>query len=585
MIHYVIDVKNPVGRQDLVEIIPGELFLLLGLFIRVRPGGELLVELHGNRLEIRSETGLAGEFQKRLDVPGKAHAADPSGYGELADNGLDGPVYRQSLTVTETKSFLSKSVELVYTYLQISGEPEIIPGNITTDQSAAQKRTFSLESAWLLPVEGQPLSRARLTVSGSRIESLTGDISRDPPSTLVIPGLINLHSHLDYSALTRLNSGPDSTLLPWIKSLVQASRQFSRDDFLDSALQGAAQAAISGTTFIADSSYSGAGAHALARAGLKGIVGLELFGLDESDAEKIFSSWQDRLSALENDPDNALKEALGEGRLSLTVAPHAPYTVSPALWRLADRWAEKANMPVLAHVSESQEECDWLAGNCQEMELFLMSVLPGDEQEKKKLLASIAWKGKGLSPVEHLAGHGLINRRLLAAHLTRASRKDIETLGLAGAAAAHCPRSNLRLGNGRAPLKDMREAGLRVGLGTDSLASCDTLSLLDEARFALSLHEKEGAPRHSFLSYLELATIEAARALKIEAETGSLVPGKAADLCVIQLPPDLPAPDGVPELSAVLDYLSAAPVAVSQVYVNGRIIVDQGRPVWLYAAI
>jgi len=579
LIHYVIDVKKPVGGQDLVEIIPGELFLSLGLFIGISPGRELLVELHGNGLEIRSETGLAGEFQKRLDVPGKAHATHPSRYGELADNGLDGPVYRQSLTVTETKSFLSKSIQLVYTYLQISGEPEIIRGNITTDP------TFSLESAWVLPMEGAPLSRARLTVSGSRIESLTGDSSPDPPSILVIPGLINLHSHLDYSALTNLNSGSDSTILPWIKNLVRASRNFSPEDFLASALEGATRAALSGTTLIADSSYSGASARALARTGLKGIVGLELFGLDETHAEKIFSAWQDRLSALENDPDKDLDEALGEGRVCLTVSPHAPYTVSPALWRLADRWAEERSMPVLAHLSESQEECDWLAGTCEDLDNFLMWVLPGDEQEKRNLLSSIAWKGMGMSPVEHLAGHGLVNRRLLAAHLTRASRKDIDTLAVAGAGAAHCPRSNMRLRNGTAPLLTMREAGLKVGLGTDSLASCDSLSILDEARFALSLHGQEGASSHPFLSYLELATIEAARTLGIDTETGSLLPGKAADLCVIDLPRDLAAPGELPELSTVLDYLSAAPIAVSQVYVNGRIIVDQGRPVWLDRAI
>ncbi|MGD9680976.1 MAG: amidohydrolase family protein [Candidatus Obscuribacterales bacterium] len=474
---------------------------------------------------------------------------------------------------------MSKSIQLVYTYLQISGEPEIIRGNITTDP------TFSLESAWVLPMEGPPLSRARITVSGSRIESLTGGSSPNPPLTLVIPGLINLHSHLDYSALTNLNpdSDSDSALLPWIERLVQASRQFSRDDFRASALEGASRAALSGTTFIADSSYSGASAHALARTGLKGIVGLELFGLDESHAEKTFSAWQDRLDTLESDPDSDLEEALGEGRVSLTVSPHAPYTVSPALWRLADRWAEKRNMPVLAHLSESQEECDWLAGACEELDLFLMSVLPGDEKEKENLLASIAWKGKGLSPVEHLAEHGLINHRLLAAHLTRASRKDIDTLALNGAAAAHCPRSNLRLGNGRAPLQAMREAGLKVGLGTDSLASCDSLSLLDEARFALRLHGQAGTS--GVLSYLELATIEAARALAIDAETGSLVPGKAADLCVIDLPGNLAAPGEIPELTAVLDYLGAAPVAVGQVYVNGRIIVDSGRPVWLDRAI
>lgn len=432
-------------------------------------------------------------------------------------------------------------------------------------------------------MEGAPLSRARITVSGSRIESLTGGSSSNPPSTLVIPGFINLHSHLDYSALTELNSNSDSTLLPWIKKLVQASRQFSQDDFRASALEGATRAALSGTTFIADSSYSGASAHALARTGLKGIVGLELFGLDESHAEKIFSLWQDRLDALESDPDRDLEKALGDGRVRLTVSPHAPYTVSPTLWRLADRWAEKRNMPVLAHLSESQEECDWLAGACEELDLFLMSVLPGDEQEKEGLLDSITWKGKGLSPVEHLAEHGLINQRLLAAHLTRASRKDIDALALAGAAAAHCPRSNLRLGNGRAPLKAMRDAGLKVGLGTDSLASCDSLSLLDEARFALSLHGQ--VDTSGILAYLELATIEAARSLAIDAETGSLVPGKAADLCVIDLPGDLAAPGDIPELGAVLDYLSEAALSVSRVYVNGRIIVDSGRPVWLDRAI
>jgi 5-methylthioadenosine/S-adenosylhomocysteine deaminase len=136
-----------------------------------------------------------------------------------------------------------------------------------------------------------------------------------------------------------------------------------------------------------------------------------------------------------------------------------------------------------------------------------------------------------------LAEHGLLSPRVLAAHCTVVEPDEIELLASHGAGVAHCPRSNAALGCGVAPLTAMRAAGVRVGIGTDSPASAPSLDFFEELRsVVLSARAREGRPDAlTAAEALELATLGSARALGLDDEIGSIVPGKRADLAVVSL--------------------------------------------------
>src|SRR5206468_11332750 len=140
--------------------------------------------------------------------------------------------------------------------------------------------------------------------------------------------------------------------------------------------------------------------------GLRGLVGVELFGLDYRFAEKFWDEWQAKFHALENNPDPDIARALQTKRIQLTVAPHTPYTVSPQLWFKAMEWAKERGLPVLGHLSESPQEFRWIMEGDDEADAFLSVVHhAGVEGE----LPPTPWQAAGRTPVEHMHHFGLLN--------------------------------------------------------------------------------------------------------------------------------------------------------------------------------
>lgn len=347
------------------------------------------------------------------------------------------------------------------------------------------------------------------------------------PEAVICPGLMNLHTHLDYSALKHFDNY--SSFFDWIRKLIGKSWQWSQSEWLESALAGAKELLLSGASFAADASYSGCAAEALAQSGLRGLVGLELFGVIEEEAEQSFCQWLAKYKSFLDSASPQLKAAIESKRVQITVAPHTPYSVSPALIARALDWCKEKKLPLLIHIAESDAECQWIAAGNADLDKFLQEAF-------KKELPVLSWKGKGLSPVAHMAEHGLLDKSVLAAHLVKLSDSDIETLKANDVAAVHCPRSNSRLRNGIAQFKKMSEAGIRLALGTDSAASTDDLDILAESRFAWDLQR---AVDPSFDLSAEQAlyylTLGAARALSMQDELGSLSPGKRADIAIFDL--------------------------------------------------
>jgi 5-methylthioadenosine/S-adenosylhomocysteine deaminase len=232
------------------------------------------------------------------------------------------------------------------------------------------------------------------------------------------------------------------------------------------------------------------------------------------------------------------------------ISPHAPYTVSARLYGEVARFARRRGLRLATHLAESQAEVKLLAG--------------GRSAISRAYKAAHLWSGQhwtppGVSPVRHVAATGALGPDTLVVHAVHTRPADIATLAASGAAVAHCPRSNLRLQCGMAPVAEMLSAGVTVGLGTDGLCSNDDLDMFAEMRAALEVSEVRAAtparnvttsadasvdvpaaatPPASLTpaTVLRMATLEGARALGWDELVGSLEPGKRADIIAVRLP-------------------------------------------------
>jgi 5-methylthioadenosine/S-adenosylhomocysteine deaminase len=260
---------------------------------------------------------------------------------------------------------------------------------------------------------------------------------------------------------------------------------------------------------MAESSPYGECLPQLAESGLAGTVYAEFFphelGTPEEAVEFIVNKVSD------------LRAGLPE-RVSAEVSVHSPYTVDPESSRLAARRTRDRGRRLAIHLSESPEEVEFVRDGSGPL---------------TDIFGRNDWGGVGVSPVRYAESKELLAPETIAAHLaTGVTDEDIEVLARTGVAAAHCPRSNEYLGCDVSPVGRMMERGVRVGMGTDGLWSSPSMNLFEETLFALKVHGFDGE------TGLRLATLEGARALGIEAETGSLEVGKWADLAVIEVLPE-----------------------------------------------
>jgi cytosine/adenosine deaminase-related metal-dependent hydrolase len=241
------------------------------------------------------------------------------------------------------------------------------------------------------------------------------------------------------------------------------------------------------------------------------------------------------------------------GRVRLGVSPHAPYTVSGPLYAATATWARTEALPIAVHLAESSDESRLLAGG------------DGAFADAWRARAIPMPSPSGFTPVEWLDHHGVLGARTLCIHVVQASPGDVARLARAGAAIAHCPLSNRAHGHGDAPLGPFLTAGLRVGIGTDSVVSVGTLDLLAEARTARRLAGLDA------VRTLALCTIDGAWALGLEREIGSLAPGKWGDVAVIRV-------GDVPEETVEEQVLASGPGDVRATFVGGRDVYRSSRP-------
>jgi 5-methylthioadenosine/S-adenosylhomocysteine deaminase len=391
----------------------------------------------------------------------------------------------------------------------------------------SDRETTIYRADWVLPVAAPVLPDGAVAVAGGRIlavgpaprlvADLPGAAHVDTGKSIIMPGFVNCHSHIEYTSFRGILD--DSEFGDWIISLVDIKASLTPEEYLVSARLGAMEAVSSGITTIADSSYGAATLEAAGSMGLRGRVYLEIFGVDDSHLDETVADVEWRLSEA---------QAVAPAGFEVGLAPHAPYTVSSLLYQAVSTLARERGLKVMSHVAESTDELTYVRSGSGKF--------AHDYREK------MGWERMlvqpfGVTPIKYLQQWNVFDRDFLAVHCVNLTRDDIRILRSKQVAVAHCPKSNAKLGCGVAPLAALMHEGVRVGLGTDSPASSNIMDMFDEMRTMLFLHRavERDVGVLDARKCVRIATLGGAEALGMEADVGSLEPGKCADLIAVDV--------------------------------------------------
>lgn len=369
---------------------------------------------------------------------------------------------------------------------------------------------------WVLPVASEPLAGGAVLVEGGRIamvgtlEGVTAAAPDEPverfDGCVIMPGLVNAHTHLSLTVLGGLvEPMPMRQFLARVTSAVVA---MSEADFAASAALGALECLRNGVTCVGDIAYGPVSLAACAAAGVAGVFYFEVLGAKEADVP----------SRLEAEGYVSARDSVSR-RLRRGVSPHAPYSSGPGTLRATHAIARRDGAGYAIHLAESPAERE------------LMISGTGARADAAARLAE-GFTAPGVGPVAYLERLGVLDGAL-AVHCVVLEPGDARLLAASTVGVALCPRSNAFLGNGGPPVADLRDAGVRLCLGTDSPASNWDLDLFEEAR-ALQALDPDLTPTR----LIEIVTRDGARALGLDGTLGSLAKGLDADLTVLRLPSD-----------------------------------------------
>ncbi|SCY41908.1 5-methylthioadenosine/S-adenosylhomocysteine deaminase [Nitrosospira sp. Nl5] len=408
-----------------------------------------------------------------------------------------------------------------------------------------------LEARWIIPVEparavlhdhaiviDQGLIKAILPTADAQLQ-FAPDERIALGNHALIPGLVNLHIHAAMSLMRGM--ADDLPLMEWLNKYIwpAETRHVDAGFVFDGTRLACAEMLRGGITCFNDMYFfPEASIQAVLNSGMRAAVGMIII---------------DFPTAYASDADDYLAKGLAlrddynhHPLLSFCFAPHAPYTVSDKIFSSVLTFAEQLDLPIHIHLHET------------------------DDEIRNSL------KANGMRPIERLHKLGLLGPNLIAVHMVHLTGDEIGLVAQQGCTVAHCPSSNLKLASGHAPIAALLSKGVNVGLGTDGAASNNRLDMFEEMRFA-ALLAKGQSGRADVLpasQALQMATLNGARALGMEALIGSLVAGKAADITAVDF--------SSLELAPCYDPISHLVYAagrehVSHVWVNGKILLSDGE--------
>ncbi len=377
----------------------------------------------------------------------------------------------------------------------------------------------------IFPVSTPPIRDGALVVEGERIldvgsaalgERYPNARRVDLGECALLPGAVNAHTHLELTGLA--GAIPDGlAFVEWVLALVRARRPLTIEDYTQAASEGVGLLRAAGTAAVGEISTFAASPQALAESGMRAVVYYELFGANPADAPTLLQRGQEQI--------RRWREEYAGTRLRFGLSPHTPYTTSAELLRAAAEWCRGEGVPLAIHAAESPAESQFLHNGTGPIADQLYAAA-GFTVDHSRIPRS--------SPIAYLDSLGVLQARPLLAHGVQVDRADLARLAATDTSVAHCPRSNARLQCGRLPWAAYNEAGVRLALGTDSLASAPSLSIWDEAAYADALHSAAGEPPDAH-DLLHLATLGGAEVLGWADEIGSLEPGKSVELACAAL--------------------------------------------------
>ncbi len=408
-----------------------------------------------------------------------------------------------------------------------------------------------IEARWIIPAEpyGLVLENHAIAIDKGVIQAIlpASEISLQfspaehivLPQHVLIPGLINLHTHAAMTLMRGLVDG--LPLMEWLNDHIWPAeiKHVNADFVLDGTKLACAEMLKGGTTCFNDMYFfPEESAKAALASGMRGAIGMLTIDFPTayaSDAEDYLAKGLAMRDEYRHHP-----------LLSFCFAPHAPYTVSDKALTSILTYAEQLDLPVHIHLHETEAEIR------HSLENF------------------------GMRPIARLHQLGLLSPGLIGVNMIHLTEEEIELTGNQGCSVAHCPSSDLKLANGFSPVSALLKQGVNVGLGTDGAASNNRLDMFEEMRLAALLAKGQSKRAEELPAYqaLQMATLNSAKALGLGDRIGSLVKGKMADIIAVDF--------SGPELSPCYDPVShlvysAGREHVSHVWVDGKILVNEGK--------
>jgi 5-methylthioadenosine/S-adenosylhomocysteine deaminase len=386
-----------------------------------------------------------------------------------------------------------------------------------------------ITAKWIVTVTGKVLERSSVVIDDGKIidiieqsdlhERYVATVSVTLDEHVLMPGLINLHTHAAMTLMRGL--ADDLPLMTWLQEHIwPAEKQVLSERYVrDGTLLGCAEMLAGGTTCFADMYfYPQAVADVAMQAGMRANVGLVVLEFPTSyasDADDYLLKGLDARDTWRNHP-----------LLTASLAPHAPYTVENRSFEKILTYAEQLGLGIHTHLHETADEI------AQSLDQY------------------------GVRPLQRLADIGILGPNFIAAHCVHLEPKEIEMLAEYGCHVAHCPASNLKLASGIAPVFELMQKGVNIGIGTDGPASNNRLDMFAEMRLAalLAKGSSGNAAALPAKQALQMVTIDAARALGLDDKIGSIDIGKFADLTAVRIadPETVPCFDPISHLVYVL---------------------------------
>ncbi|MFZ3064924.1 MAG: amidohydrolase family protein [Nitrospirota bacterium] len=401
-----------------------------------------------------------------------------------------------------------------------------------------------LSAEIILPISRQPVYNGAILIKNGKIEDIDtkerllnkykDEEHLNLKESVLMPGLINLHTHLELTALKGSIIDKNNPAIPsekidlvsWILALIESKKRSSGNELSSGIKIGIKEVVSTGTTTIADlttrntiysTSVFGESFYAIKEAKLRAFVFVEVLNFDSSAAVTYWKDTQKVIEQIRKDEDSLT---------SIGIAPHSIYSVSSKLLKIVRDYAVKEKIKMSMHVAESMEEKEFVSKN---------KGIIKDIYHKK-----FNWYGKRdfkryPTSIEYIDKNGLLSKDLLAVHCVHLTDEDIKRLSGNNTPVVLCPRSNTLIGVGIASFDKLASKSITIGIGTDSLASNYSLNMWDEMRFAYLFYRKTSRTNIKAEDIIKCGTINGAKALSINNKIGTLDIGKEADLIAVRL--------------------------------------------------